>query len=72
MRHPTPEQTAYMQAHIHDDRRAWFVGANSAFLALAYLSVALRFVSRMKIGTKIGLDDWLIFAAAVSQSLFET
>lgn len=66
MMHPTPDQIAYMKAHIDEDRRSWLVGANVTCLIVAYLSVALRLISRCKIGIKIGLDDWLICGAAVS------
>jgi hypothetical protein len=66
MLHPSPAEIAHMQANASDDRRVWFVAANAAFLVLAYLSVAMRVLSRRKIGTYIGLDDWLIIASAVS------
>lgn len=42
------------------------MGANVACLVVAYVSVGLRFMSRLKIGTHLGLDDWLICGAAVS------
>lgn len=66
MLHPTPDEIAYMQAHASDDRRAPFVGVNIACLVLAFVAVSLRVIARIKIGTKIGLDDWLIILAAVS------
>jgi hypothetical protein len=66
MYHATPDQIAYMQAHINENRQPWFIGANIAFLVVALGSVALRFLARIKIGTHLGLDDWLIFTAAVS------
>ncbi|KAF2475039.1 uncharacterized protein BDR25DRAFT_384564, partial [Lindgomyces ingoldianus] len=65
MLHPTAQDISYWQAHLGDDRRSWFVGLNATFLVLAYVAVSLRFLSRLKIGTKIGLDDWLICCAAV-------
>lgn len=67
MLHPTEEHIAYMQAHATDDRRPWFVGVNVAFLALAYIAIGLRIMSRLKIKTAIGWDDWLICGAAVSR-----
>ncbi|KAF2113080.1 hypothetical protein BDV96DRAFT_648693 [Lophiotrema nucula] len=60
MIHPSAEEIAYMEAHVDDDRRLWFVGINAACLAVGYLAVTLRFLSRSKIGTNLGLDDWLI------------
>ncbi|KAF2683334.1 hypothetical protein K458DRAFT_418961 [Lentithecium fluviatile CBS 122367] len=65
MKHPSPDQLAYMQAHIDETRQPWLIGANVAFLIVAFVSVALRFTARIKIGTHIGLDDWLIFSAAL-------
>ena len=70
MLHPSPADIEFMIKHIDDDRRPWFVGANAGCLVLAYLSVALRLLSRRKIGTKIGLDDWLIGLATVSELSF--
>lgn len=66
MKPPTPDQLAYMQAHINEDRQPWLIGANIVFLLIAFGSVAMRFMARMKIGTHLGMDDWLIFGAAVS------
>ncbi|PVH97155.1 hypothetical protein DM02DRAFT_598020, partial [Periconia macrospinosa] len=66
MAHPTPEQEAYMRAHIHEDRRHYVIGMHSGFLVLGVLSVILRFLSRIKIGAKLGKDDWLILIALVS------
>jgi len=70
MLHPSPADIEFMKKHIDDDRRPWFVGANAGCLLLAYLAVALRLLSRWKIGTKIGLDDWLIGLATVSKFSF--
>jgi len=70
MHHPTPAQVAYMTAHASDDRRGWIIGVNILCLLLAAGAVALRLASRIKIGTKIGLDDGLVCAAWVSSLLF--
>lgn len=66
MMQATPEQLAYWREHAADDRRAWFVGGNALCLVVAFAAVVLRVLSRVKIGTMIGLDDWLIGVAAVS------
>jgi hypothetical protein len=66
MKHPSPDQIAYMQAHGDDNRQPWLIGTNIAFLVITFIAVALRFIARVKIGTHLGLDDWLIFSAAVS------
>ncbi|ORY00952.1 hypothetical protein BCR34DRAFT_101650 [Clohesyomyces aquaticus] len=65
MLHPSDQDIAYWQTHRGEDRRSWFLGLNVAFLGLAYAAVGLRLVSRLKIGTKVGLDDWLICVAAL-------
>jgi hypothetical protein len=57
-----------MHAHASDDRRGWLVGATVALLVLAYLAVAMRVMSRRKMGTSIGVDDCLIIASAVSSA----
>ncbi|CAI6339121.1 unnamed protein product [Periconia digitata] len=62
---PTPEQIAHMQEHIDEDRRPLVYGIHSGFMIIGILSVALRFVSRVKIGAKLCKDDWLILAAMV-------
>lgn len=67
---PTPEEIAYMQAHVHEDRRGWFTAINVVCMVLVYVAVGLRVISRRKIGIKIGLDDYLIMAAMVSVVLF--
>jgi hypothetical protein len=66
MMHHTPAQIAYMKANIDDDGRAWVIGVNLSCLLVAAGAVALRLASRIKIGTKIGLDDGLVCAAWVS------
>lgn len=65
MQPPTPEQIAYMQAHAGDDKRALFAAGNAVVLGIAYIAIVLRFVSRARVGTKYGWDDWLICLAAV-------
>ncbi|PVH97047.1 hypothetical protein DM02DRAFT_686096 [Periconia macrospinosa] len=60
---PSPEQLRYMREHIDDDRRPMILGLQSGFLILGFLSVALRFGSRIKIGARLQADDWLIFIA---------
>ncbi|CAI6341924.1 unnamed protein product [Periconia digitata] len=62
----TPEQEAYMYAHLDEDRRPYAIGMHCGFLLLGIVSVWLRFMSRMKIGAKLGADDWLILVALVS------
>jgi hypothetical protein len=63
-----PEQVEYLQARIHEDRRPMFIAINAVFLVVVLVSVALRFISRRKIGTHLGLDDWLIALAAVGST----
>ena len=42
---------------------ATIIGTGSAFLALAAISVSLRFLSKSVIKTKPGADDWLALSA---------
>ncbi|KAF2015775.1 hypothetical protein BU24DRAFT_462004 [Aaosphaeria arxii CBS 175.79] len=65
MRHPSPEQLASMQANVGDDARPWFIGVNVMCLALGIFAVALRVASRMRLGTKLGLDDYLVGFALI-------
>jgi len=71
MAHPTPEQLDYMRAHASDDKRLGFVIMNASFLGLACGAVALRFMARHRVGTKIGMDDVLICFALVGFSLLK-
>lgn len=59
-----------MKAHIDDDRTPMLLGLHSGFLVIGFIAVALRFGSRIKIGAKLGVDDWLIFAAVVRIRIF--
>jgi len=67
MRHPNPSQIAWMEGRVSDNRSGALVGEHTLCLALAIIAVALRLVSRVKVGTRIGLDDWLICGALVSK-----
>ena len=61
----SPQEIAYQEAHIHDDRSKDVAVSHILCLCLALVAVCLRFVSR-KLG-KIGLgaDDWMIVIAYV-------
>jgi hypothetical protein len=71
MLHPSDADLAYMRAHADDNRVPLFVGVNAMCVGMVYVAIFLRFTSRMKIRTKIGLDDWLIALAAVSRTLLQ-
>ena len=71
MLHPSDADLAYMRAHADDNRVPLFVGVNAMCVGVVYVAIFLRFTSRMKIRTKIGLDDWLIALAAVSRTLLQ-
>ncbi|KAF2658330.1 hypothetical protein K491DRAFT_276662 [Lophiostoma macrostomum CBS 122681] len=65
MLHPSEADLAYMRAHADDNRAPLFVAVNGVCVGLVYFALIMRFISRMKIKTKIGLDDWLIALAAL-------
>ncbi|PVI00618.1 hypothetical protein DM02DRAFT_628343 [Periconia macrospinosa] len=63
---PTAEEIAYMEKNIGDDRTGLVFGVHSVFMVIGVVSVVLRFLSRFKVGAKLGKDDWLILAALAS------
>lgn len=62
---PTPAQLANMQSRLHEDRTVLVYAIHSTFMIIGIISVALRFISRFRIGAKLGKDDWLITVALV-------
>ena len=59
----SPEEIAYEEAHIHDNRAYQQIIPLAIFGLLAFASVVLRFIARRSKGVPLGLDDWLIVAA---------
>lgn len=65
MVHLSAADIAYQKAHITDDRRDSIIVSHAICIALAFVAVVLRFISR-KIGeVKIHWDDYMTVAAFV-------
>jgi hypothetical protein len=62
----TPEEIAYQQAHIGDNRGPTIVGLAVFFIVFPTIVVALRFVARSVRKLPLGLDDYFTLPALVS------
>ena len=62
---PTPQEIAYQEAHITDDRAGSIIAANAICYAIGIVAVALRFLSRRISKIKYEWDDWLVVAGLV-------
>ena len=60
-----PAQLTYQQGHLRDDKAPQTIAAQSTCLALACISVILRYAARKLSTTRIAIDDHLIFLALV-------
>ena len=65
---PSSSEIQYQQEHIHESRVANLIAANVACLALSFVFVGLRFLSRWMKKIKCEADDWLVVAGLVSCS----
>jgi len=65
---PTPAEAQYQKDHIDDTRVTSLIVANVVCLALAFVFVGLRFLSRWMKRIKCEADDWLIVAGLVRNS----
>lgn len=54
-----------MSGHNDNDRGNALLSVSIAFGVLETIAVALRFLSRRKLGVKWQIDDWLIFVALI-------
>lgn len=61
----TPEELAYMEAHIHDSRVSEIHWVYSVPIACATISTGLRLWAKRAGRNGITLDDWLIVFATV-------
>ena len=64
----TPEELAYMQAHIHDSRVSEIHWVYSVPIAAATISTSLRLWAKRAGRNGITLDDYLIVFATVRSS----
>ena len=63
-----PQDIAYQQAHIHDDRSSDIVISHIVCLSLAFTAILLRFLSRHIGKVRLEPDDWMIVAAFIFAS----
>ena len=61
----SPEEIAYQEANINDDRQPEFIIASVICLTAAYTAVALRFFARRLVKAGLQIDDWVILTALV-------
>ena len=61
----TPAELLYQTQHIGDDMRPEITVCNGICLAVALISVILRFVSRRIARVPYGTDDWTIMISLV-------
>lgn len=66
-----PEEIAYQNAHITQDRRPALIVLCSIFTGLALLLFLLRILARRVVNAGIGLDDWLAFISTVRISFLD-
>ena len=66
---PTPQEIAYQEAHITDDRSGSIIAANATCYAIGIIAVALRFLSRRISKIRYEWDDWLVVAGLVRPPL---
>ena len=66
---PTPQEIAYQEAHITDDKTGSIIAANATCYAIGIIAVALRFLSRRISKIKYELDDWLVVVGLVRPPL---
>lgn len=64
-----PEEIAYQQAHIDEDRTGALIALCTVFTSLAVLLFLIRILARRLLNAGIGLDDWLAFISTVRTSL---
>ena len=65
----TPAEIQYYKAHANDTRQPNMIATAVCGLIIAYVAVFLRFIARKRSAAGFGIDDWLIVAAVVGQTL---
>lgn len=72
MAEPSPSDMAAENPYIDQSRQIVLSVCNAILLAIAYIAVLLRFISRRLAKTHIGKDDWWIWTALVGTVLKST
>ena len=65
----TPEQIAYQEQHINDDKGPMVVGVTCMFLVLTFAAIGARLTARKITKVPLGFDDYCIFVAQVKSNL---
>lgn len=61
----SPEEIAYEESHIHDNRAYQLIVPIAIFGFVAFVCVVLRPIARRSSHMSLGLDDFLILASMV-------
>lgn len=62
---PSPQELHYQEEHRNENRGPEIISALAIMLAMAYVAVGLRFVSRRMVRAKLLYDDWVIVIGLV-------
>ena len=65
MVHLTEKEIANQIAHSHNDRSNDIIVSQALCITIALLAVAMRFMSRLMGGVRLGADDYMIVAGFV-------
>ena len=65
----TPEQIAFQNEHINDDKRPTVIGVTCVLLVLTFAAVGARLTARKITKVKLSFDDYCIFVAQVKSNL---
>lgn len=68
----SPQERQSQEKYLRQNRVASIIVAGSIMLAAAYLTVALRFVSRRLMHLKLGADDWMMVLGLVCSDFKES
>ena len=66
---PTPQEIAYQEAHITDNKAGSIIAASATCYAIGVVAVALRFLSRRLSKIRYEWDDWLVVLGLVRPPL---
>ena len=65
-----PDEIAYEEAHINDNRGPILVGVTTILLVLGILAALGRFASRRMTKAALATDDWLVLFSLVCVLVF--
>ncbi|KAF2645495.1 hypothetical protein P280DRAFT_513398 [Massarina eburnea CBS 473.64] len=63
MKIPTPEELAYIMAHVDDTKQPGLIACSVTYLVAAIIGVLLRFITRHETKAKLRWSDYLILVA---------